>query len=725
MSITNTITTHPLRFSLIISILMCLLFWSSTPRVNVGYGDSDEFLTVGQTWGLAHPPGYSTYTTILHLATKIAIPGTTETLRMHAVSGILAATTIYAILILLFEINIANLLGKKKNNNLIKVVAITMIALGLGTAKLFWLYAQIAEKYIFSAPFVAILFLIGYRLMFRPTVKLKTIALFGLLFGFLVSHHQSMVFLLPFFGYVIVNVPTSTKIRCLAIGLAFTLIGFLAPLGLTLIQQSRHVQPSWHMDTGLPGLIKFVTRKDFQGTLYQTNTSTSGYTPNQLTLNQFTSGTTHYLDTFFTTTSWWMLLPLIMSGILLFKKNRKTLLFFSLPPLLLGICLAIYLNWPSDLGSQAITVRFYLPSLLTWAPLLFLGLYEILFRLHRFMILIGTSKQISLIVISIFLLIPLTRIPSSYRQVSLKDFDLISRLYGKIITDVKPNSLITCYSDSSCFALLYEKTVNHKRPDVDIVPLAFPLVKSTINSKQLAGFTYTSNPYLMMDVVTWNIDLRPVYAADISQYYYSFFGFDRGFLSYNPRGYIAEISRSMPAQLFPYPYQLSEEYIHKQIPSFDLMRRFLVQSLSNIHFTNGYAWLKIGDRPQAQKEFSLAVNLAYQLTASEKATAIGTRTEVEKTQPSRLYAPGSKTQTSTQLISYLPDLFKQNFNSQAFSVARGAVMANPRDVAARLELARIFQKMGDTGFTQREYQHVLILDPQNQEALQAIANLSP
>jgi tetratricopeptide (TPR) repeat protein len=682
----------------------------------VGYGDSDEFLTVGKTWGLAHPPGYTLYTTALHFAMQLQIPLTNETQRAHLVSGILSAIGLYYMTLTLFILTKENKEKKYPEQQFFRNIAVFTTIISVATAKLMWTYSQIAEKYLLSSTLISILMYLSILIKTSKKHNLIYYLSLSFVFGLLISHHQSTVFLLPFLVYIYYENKAYKSFKTIIISIIIFVIGFLIPQGLLIARSNQSLQASWYIHPGFQGLTDFISRADFRGNLYYTNTVSSGYFPNKITISQVLSGSKNYFQTILSSFSWWILLPILIGLMTLWKKERKLLIYISLPTVLIGFGLASYLSWPNDLGSQAATVRFYIPSFITFAPLICIGLYELMRRLYASITLLGGKKNTQFLVAIAMLLIPMIIAGFNFNTISLKKFDLISRLYKTIINQVEPNSIITCYSDSSCFALLYEQTVHGLRKDVDIVPLAYPLVKQKMDKNALSKFNYVNNPYLMFDIVTWNMGKRPVYAVDISKYYYDLFGIDNGFMFYIPQGYVGKLDRTMPTSFPTYDMSLSDIYSSSLISESDLMQRFLVQSLSQTHMTNAYSYLKIGDRSTAQIELNRGVNLVFNLTDIEKKAGLDTRTQIERVLQNPKFAPGSSVMTSDKILSYVPEYLKQNKYSVALILIRGAISVDPTNIQARLELARLYDKLGDKTFSLIEYSNILVLDPQNQEA---------
>jgi hypothetical protein len=709
------------RLPILTFIITLLLYAHSLPTFNVGYADSDEFLTTAYTFGLAHPPGYSLYTTILSGAMNLPIPATTPAWRAHSVSALSSALAL-SLLTYSFNLIYLHYYKQKIKDSTYLIAAITTI-IALATANHYWLYSQITEKYIFSMPLIAAGMAIGFKLYFERQVSTKQLILLGSISGLLVAHHQANIFFLPFLAYALAHTKTKKKVSAGLTLLGSFLVPILIAISLIIIQNNSGSAVSWYKADGVSGLFDFVTRKDFQGTIYMLNTESSGYFPSGLTLEKiFTALEAYFLfliQNFGITLL--ITVPFIVQS---FMQSKKRPLIFLLAFVTTGPLLAAYLTWPPDSGSQAITQRFYLTSLLTFAPLLFIGFVIGINRFKQALSTLGTKSShlqtASVVFPLLFIIIALVRYPS----VKLNSFDLISTLYQKILTTVKPDSIVTCYSDSSCFALLYEQNVNKLRPDVTIIPVNYPLVKRSLDFSTLQGFSYTDNPYLLFDIITWNIGKRPVYAVDLSQYYFSMLGINNGFLFYIPSGYAGEFAKTMPETITVAPYTLTDKYRNLTVPKWDLMRRFLVESVSQTHVTNAFTFLKRGERTKAQQELNQAVDLSYQLYDQEKQSAQMVRTDIEKIQADELFAPGISVPKASDLMAMVPDLYEKNLNNQALTVVRGAIIVDPSNVPARLELARIYEKMGDRYFAHLEYSHVLLLDPENAEAQQKSALLS-
>jgi tetratricopeptide (TPR) repeat protein len=698
---------------------------TKTPYQNVGYGDSDEFLSVGSNWGIAHPPGYILYTTVLTLAMKLPIPFTNATFRAHAISGLAFSITLY-----FGYISIQNLLSrinkKDKSNNvsIITTIASYGALFFIASNTFLFTYAVIAEKYMFASMFALALYalLTSTKTLNTKGGLVSYLITGGLLTGILLAYHQSFVFLLPYVIYVLVTKCKTKKVFSFSIFIASALAVVIASLGLTYIRLINHPKISWYADTTFQGVINIFTRKDFQGLIVDRGVQSNGYIPQSLTLNQIIISTKQLFLSLVQTSGFFAII-LIILAIYVVYKNRKKIdpVHVFAPFILMGVMLISYLGWPTDLGSQATTERFFTFGFIFLIPVFAVGIYGLLDIGSTFLgELFDTSKPKQFFLYSILCLSIASLLLTAYKS-NTKDFKIVSSTYHSMMSEFDTNALVTCYSDTSCFALLYEQSVLGMRKDVTIVPIAYPLIQNSINLTSLHLFTYTTNPYMLFDIVTNSIDQKSVYAVDISPYYYNMFGIDYAFMYYVPRGYYGQLVRQLPQNTPNINEELYKSIQKASIINNDLMQRRFVKSLAQSSFTNAHIFLFMNDRNKARIELNNAVNLSYKLTDTEKKAALSSRTTTEQTEWNNQYKPGSHVQTAQSLLDRLPELYKQNKNSQALRLVMGAITIDPTNINARLELARIYKKMGDTFYYKTEYLHALMIDPENEEAKQELS----
>jgi tetratricopeptide (TPR) repeat protein len=726
MQFTNWPLIHPLKSAALIFAIFIILYGSTIPAYNVGYADSDEFLALAPHWGIAHSPGYSLYTGILWLAMKLPLPLTTPTFRAHAASAVAAALTLalgYLVILKLSKL----IIPTKSRHPAIFILTAIIAIIAAAVSRQIWLYAQITEKYLFGAPFVMSMILIQLHLMSHQRFNWRLLVGFGLTYGLALMHHQSLVFLAPYYLLTIAlsfksNKSQFKKWALSSLGLIIGIV-FSGLLLFAQIQRQSNLPLSWYSGDGLTGLINHLIRKDFQGELYLSQATTNGYIPT-ITADTVLNGITAYFNQLGQAFSWWIFIPLIIGIISLFSQSKSFRWLIALPFLLLGPVLSGYLGWPQDIGTQAITQRFYLISYFCLIPVVFLGLYHLYHRLYQALKIMQIDHRIStgLSLLPIAFLVYQSLV--LYPQVSLKHFDLVSRLYHTILSEVEPNSLVTCYSDTSCFALLYEQSVNKLRPDVQVFPMAYPLVHNQLSQANLQRFTYTNNPFKIFDAISYNLTKRPVYTVDLNMYYLNLFGINNGFIYYLPQGYKARLDLNMPQTLPDYDYTITRDYLDKPLPSFDLYRQFLIESLAQTQISNAFIHLKRGERLPAQALLNQAADLSTQLLPQQNANVQAARLNIEQTMPDQRFSPNITAPNADTLLAAIPGMLQTGRNAAAYAAVLGALMIEPESVPARLELAKIYERGGDREFALLEYSHILLLDPQHATASANINRLT-
>lgn len=717
--------------AMLVSFVYFCLYLTTLPVTNVGYGDSDEFLAVAFVGGVAHPPGYPLYLLLLYLFLHLPLKGLSVAFLGHLFSALTSSLTlglIYAssyLLSRLFRQSYPSL--KSPLNSQAEPILVGLLtAATLGSSALFWQYSLIAEKTAFSGLLVALGFISFLNLL---QASLKSISLWAffsaLTIGLAITHHYLLATLL--FPWIFVL--WQQKRRWLHF-LKPTIFGLILGIGVPILilwqLNLRSVTPSWRFEPTLAGLTQHLSRSVFFGNVYaKDQVINSPFS--SLSLQGALTALTQFLKLNLLGSGWWLaLLLLVFSQQLtsLFQaKFGRLLIIFGLFG---GLAIPAYLQWASDWGTQGIIVRQWLPSLVALAlPLSIAWVLALRRLLQASQTLFFRHRPFSLLV----LLLPLTCIilqtRFNYPSVNLHSFNLISERYQQILTSLPSNSLLTCYSDVSCFALLYEQTVNQLRPDVDLVPLHYQLVTPTINKPMMRGFLYFDNPYLLLDIVSWNLaQSRPVYAAELSQFYYQLYGVDIPIIYAIPEGYVTRLSLSVPERLLPQSeYSQTQSWLAIKPVTYDPYRSFLKTITARDHILNSQLYLKMDQRLVAQNELNLATNLFYGLTLTEQQEIEGLRSTLEQAQPQKEYQPGSKTASATTFLSYIPDLLAKNLRSRALRAAQAAAMVDPKNIDAHLTLAQFYQEMGDLSFAWIEYQNVLLLDPSHETALQKLSQV--
>jgi hypothetical protein len=718
--------SHPVRLGALVAVGLFALYLTTLPVHNVGYADSDLLLTIGKYAGVAHPPGYPLYILLLYLVLALPLNGLTVAAQGHLLSAVLSAITLFLLFQVIYKGILSSSYGKTgKPSSRAALIISTLAILSLGLSHLFWLYSVVAEKYaLLGTIAVAAVYMLFSGLLTSSTRKIKLLLLSVFLLGVAISHHQVALVLIIPFGYALFPFikKANSKIRLKLAGVLIA--GVILPLLLLFPLNDRQAPVSWQFEPTLTGWINHVLRSDFyDDSVNQEMIAGLFQSPD---LNRGLSAIVQYLRLTMQGFGWWIILPLalVMQRLLFQAKRERLHTVWLLFYLVTGPLVAFLLPWTDDWGSQGIAMRqWYLGSIFL-TPILSLGLVDLFARTKKSAQVLRAKAWLYPSLIIVPLLGLGFQLYQQYPLVNFSNFNAISARYRLVLDQVEPESLVTCYSDTACFALLYEQAVNGYRPDVDIIPLQHHLVRDVINKPGMKGFTYPTNPYLMADIVTWNLRSRPVYAVELSSYYYQFFGIDIPFIHYVPLGYLGRLSYSIPQELpKPHSYELSKVWLTTPLSPLDPYRSFIATTPARDHLTNAQSYLKMDRRLLALEELNIATNLFYRFGPKEKVQIEGLRTNMEQMQPSTAFAPGKTVATAETLLGYIPELLENNYRSRALKAAQGAVLIEPTNIKARLTLANFYTEMGDYFFARMEYLHVIRLDPGNQEATDALATL--
>ncbi len=152
--------------------------------------DSGEFQITGALLGVAHPPGFATYTLMSWLISRL--PFVSPAVAINVLSALLAALALVGV-----SGSVRAWTGSR--------LAGLFTALALGFATTFWAQATTANVRMFSAGAVALALLglaryVTLSLLRREDAGARALALFAFASGLAVSHHGSTIFLVATLG---------------------------------------------------------------------------------------------------------------------------------------------------------------------------------------------------------------------------------------------------------------------------------------------------------------------------------------------------------------------------------------------------------------------------------------------------------------------------------------------------------------------------------------------
>ena len=151
-------------------------------------GDSGDLVAAAAVWGIPHPPGYPLYTFISALL--IRLPFFTPAWRVALLSSLPSALAVVFLYLTLRQL---------VKSRLISLTA----SLTLAFAYIFWLNAEVAEVFGLNSFFICLLIFLILSWHQKPTAR--RFYLFSFFLGLSLTHHQTILFLLPAFLYLVIK----------------------------------------------------------------------------------------------------------------------------------------------------------------------------------------------------------------------------------------------------------------------------------------------------------------------------------------------------------------------------------------------------------------------------------------------------------------------------------------------------------------------------------------
>jgi hypothetical protein len=511
-----------------------LIIYILTASRSVPTGDSGELITAAWTLGVAHPPGYPTFTLLSHLAGYLPLGN--PAFRLNLLSAFLDALALGILFwgtLRFFRSEQERV--QSKINRLIPLVG-TIAGIGLlGVSRVFWLYSTVAEVFALNNLFSAITLVLFLEWVRQP-VRKKYLYLGGLFAGLAMTNQHTFVLLAPGLLVLLVGgivrwrrnvreglVAGKSKkqepgwlISDIAVTAGFFILGLLPYLYLP-IAAGADPPYNWGNPATFSGFWQVLTRSDY-GTFSFTANGVQGNPFQQL----FYLG--RYILQGFSVAG----ILLAVLGIVWFARKRPLegcalglLFIFSGPifamvanpamddPLTLGVFERFYILPGIPLACFIAAGAVYLVELavkaaarfksgfLRWAPCA-----------------AGLLAAAAMVII-----VALVQLPS----IQLSNNRIVEYYAEDLLGPLEPDALLIVAQDYNGSALIYAQLVSSIRTDV--VALHSELLKSTWYCAQQRRLhpqiTIPFNNYdggihnSLADLIKANIGQRPVYAAGI------------------------------------------------------------------------------------------------------------------------------------------------------------------------------------------------------------------
>ncbi|MEK6645832.1 MAG: tetratricopeptide repeat protein [Candidatus Firestonebacteria bacterium] len=400
-------------FGLVFVIVFGVYLVTLCPTVYVG--DSGELITAGATLGIAHPPGYPTYTILSYFFSRIPLGNIA--FRINLMSAVFAGLAV-AILFLLI---------RKITNNIFVSFCCALI---FAFSDIFWAQAVSSEVYTLNAFFVI-----------STLYFISSPYIFSFLFGLSLGNHNTMFLLAPVYFWHTISQKYNTKklINILAlIFLCAAMVYFYLP-----IRSLANPTLDWGNPENIKNFIRHITRMQYGDISKQ-----------PYSILAFTKQIIAYLKILVEQYNLF-LLAISVLGIYIFSKTRKrefyiTLLIF----LLTSAGFAVIMNFSDNYVSLYLEKVFFIPSFAIVAIWFGAGISFLIKKFYRFKILIYSSIVLALIY-------------QIYSNCKVNDLskNVLAYNYGKnIVRTLDNDSILFTSGDNATFILKYMQAVENIKP---------------------------------------------------------------------------------------------------------------------------------------------------------------------------------------------------------------------------------------------------------------------
>ncbi len=409
-----------------------LLLYVLFQTTSIFGGDAGDLVSAAFVHGVAHPPGYPLYTFIGWLLTLL--PFSTVAWRVGLLSSIPGAATIGILFLVLKKYNVKTLPA---------IVAVTT----LGVSYLFWLYSSVAE--VFSLHVFFVVLLLFFLQLFVETRKNKYIYLSALIFGLSLTHHHTILFIVPGYLFMVYPHVFEIKNKLTVFGRSFLLFFLgLTPYIYVFLAASTNPAVNWEAPTNLTGFIRLVSRA-----VYGTFSTGSFHPFNKLDRYFQLSNVVNTLLLDFTNAG---LILIGIGFILQYRRDRQNFLRLLQFFMLSGPLFIFYAKFPVVLNFYlGVTERFLLVPyvfLTIWLGIGISGVSSFLdSRINRY-----TKKTFPFSAGVIFFILPaLLLLVNMPRFWSLRSDRTAEKLGLDILNTVPDHSLILLFDDTSFFNTQY------------------------------------------------------------------------------------------------------------------------------------------------------------------------------------------------------------------------------------------------------------------------------
>lgn len=699
----------------VIFTFFLLIYGYNAPHQATGVGESNQILSFVPLGNLAPSPGYPLYSLVVYLSTRLAATGDQVVTITHLVSVIISSLALSTTFLFLykfycyfFNTKTYQVLNKGYQGLLLAAI----LTLSMGFSGLIFRYSLVAEPYSLTWLLTALtLYLLMAIFSEKKKSNLYFLAL-GIVIGTGVT--QSVLFvLLGLVAVFAISVAQKIKINNWIWFAILVVASSIFNWGLLALFQNTHPY-ALKIDKSLIAKSEYVLSGYLTSGVYD-----------QATFSQILEDTNLnvVLDHLKTQVGYtgsslgWILLILSLVGFVgINHQSRTQLKVFLFPPIVAALFLGFTLGWPSDSWIQErITANFVVVTFLAM-PIIFFGLVTIIDRFGKAFQILFAKKYFNYLSLGLLGLLPLSNLYLNFNQARLSDKLINQDINRSILQAVEPESLLVCFSRQSCSGLILEQTLHQTNKQVEVVPYDYKKGRYNLDLTELELISYDDYPWILFDIVSANLDKRPIYSVDMFSDYYDLFGVNIGALNYLPKGYLAKLDHNIPNMFAQFDYSISDKLESVPLKNWDKFIQSQKLYVANIHVINASVFVKMGLKDRAYSEMNQASNLYHQVSDRRGEEIRAIRSQVESLYSTASYRLGSSRSDLDQMLEEVDNLIDNGFLQRANQLARGATLAFPDDPRPRLAWAKTYEIVEASASAVLEYNNVLKLDPDNATA---------
>lgn len=712
---------------LAISLLFICLYGVTVSRYASGYADSDEFILTGNLFSVAHPSGYPLLTLSSWLTQRLFIflPLVTRANFLASLFQAIFVGLFSAVILRMYQV-----VTSPKPLRLVHFAAASISSILIGLSTLFWLYGTVIEVGALSNMLVSATLFCAFSWLNARKLGLTTTTYWFyftfLLYGLCLSHLQVTIILAPLLGMLLLigqfslkplNTSATIHPKIFLVGGFLSLLAFILPNSILFLQNSHRPSVSWYFEQSFTGWRHQVFRQDYQGYFTDEGISRPAYTGGFA--HNWLDPQPRYVLLLWEQLGSLAIILLFIGVIHLFSQSKSLFIALVIGAFVAGPLFTGYMGMPNFSSTNleyqlrlGILSRQFFPGLICLGLLMSWGALSIAQSIESKSN--SLSKKNQIIIFSLIsLTVMLFLIKRNYPAINQKQNHTISNYAKAMLMDAKPNSVIICSSDISCFSLFEANVVEKIRPDVVVLSKNNKYRKYFLDQNPTYyKLLYTENPFFYANLIAWNlVENRTVYVTNPDTQIIDYVGLDGNPYYLVPQGYLYQIVKSLPSSLKFQPNNYPTlQLLQTPIDPRDHFRRGLKDYFANIHYFNGLLLTKYQKSKEAKAELELSLSLKpdYQ----DAYTGLSYLHD-----PQMWYEPPSTQPTAQAYLQVALDALTNNEDLEsAYKYLTKATLMAPKQSQIRLELAKLYLNHQYPEYARLELQTILIHDPQNNSA---------